>query len=157
MDRAAHSGADPDGMVRESDLLCGFLIWCYERIAPRSRADSAPRPQSAYNMVTAVRRIHRRKNVIMASNSQLSATLKGIAALHVAEHGSESLLPDRKEPIDNSLVRRFLLAPPGTKLGSATLDWNEPVFLCTGALYAVEMGTGFRKAEAVAPEWRGPG
>ena len=29
MDRAAHSGADPDGMVRESDLLCGFLIWCY--------------------------------------------------------------------------------------------------------------------------------
>ena len=151
LDRAAHSGADSAGMDRESDLLCGFLIWCYDLISPRAKADSAPRPQSAYNMVAAVRRVHKRRNVTMVSNSQLSATLKGITAMHIAEHGAESLLPNRKEPIDAALVRMFLSTPNGAKLGSATLDWAAPTFLCTGALYALASGTGFRKAEAALP------
>ena len=52
-------------MDRESDLLCGFLIWCYDLISPRAKTDSAPRPQSAYNIVASVRRVHKRRNVTM--------------------------------------------------------------------------------------------
>ena len=86
MYRAAHSGADSVGMDRESNLIFGFLVWCYELISPRANTDSAPRPQSAYNMVSAVRRVYRRINMPRASNSQLTA-------MHIAEHGAESPLP----------------------------------------------------------------
>ena len=151
LDRQAHSGADPAGFDRESMLLCAFLIWCYDIIQPRSKNDPAPKPQSCYNMVSGVRRIHRRANVDMVSCQQLSAVMKGITAQHIIEHGAESLLPERKEPIGPVLLRALLSLPDGTVLGKKTLNWADPLFLCLGAMFALGGGTGFRKAEVALP------
>jgi hypothetical protein len=117
-DRAAHSGADPAGFDRESRLLCAFLLWCYEIIQPRSKSDAAANPQSAFNMVAAVRRIHRRHNIDMVSCTHLSAVLKGITLHHIQEHGPESIFPNRKQPISPSLTRKIIGTPAGTVLGS---------------------------------------
>ena len=70
---------------------------------------------------------------------------------HVREHGSESLLPERKEPIGPDLTRRLLGTPAGTALGSKCLDWSTPFFLSLGAMIALAAGTGFRKAEVALP------
>ena len=150
-DRAAHSGIDPAGFNRESKLICGYLLWCYQLIQPRSNDAEAPKPQSAFNMVSGVRRIHKRFNIDMVSCRQISATLKGIIIRHIHEHGPESLLPDRKEPMPPSLVRAMLATPDGTPLGSLKLSWKSPLFLSLGTMFAVSMSTGFRKAEVALP------
>jgi hypothetical protein len=150
-DRAAHSGADPAGFDRESRLLCAFLLWCYEVIQPRSKSDAAASPQSAFNMVAAVRRIHKRHGITMVACAHLSAVLKGITIHHIQEHGPESILPNRKHPLSPSLIRKVLGTPAGTVLGSKKLDWSSPLFLCLATMFALGMSTGFRKAEVALP------
>jgi integrase len=152
LDRNAHSGADTAGCERESKLLCAFLIWSYDLITPRSRTSSAPKPSSAYAMVAGVRRVHKRHHIDMVSSGQLSAVLRGITAAHIREHGSESLLPHRKEPLGPPLLRTLLSTPSGTNLGSTVLDWSSPLFLCLGAMFTLGGGTGFRKSEVSLPD-----
>ena len=151
LDRNAHSGADAVGFDRESRLLCSFLVWCYDIIQPRSKSSKAAKPASAYNMVDGVRRVHRRAGIFMVSTKQLTMVLNGITAAHVAEHGSESLLPNRKNPIGPALTRRILATPAGTTLGARTLDWSDTLFLNLGAMFALAQSTGFRKAEVALP------
>jgi len=99
LDRNAHSGADPVGFDRESRLLCAFLICCYETIQPRSSKSKAAKPASAFKRIDGVRSVHRRAGIFMVSTKQLTMVMKGITAEHMKEHGSESLLPERKDPI----------------------------------------------------------
>ena len=151
MDADAHRGDDPIGFDRETRLLSAFLIYCHGIIQPRSNSSAAAKPSSAYNMVAAVRRIHKRRGIIMVSSAQLSAVLKGIMVEHIAEHGYESLLPHRKEPLDAEHVRLFLSTSPGTIFGRETVDWSSPLFLSLASLFTVGISTGIRKAEGATP------
>jgi hypothetical protein len=151
LDRNAHSGADAAGFDRESRLLCAFLIWCYDLIQPRSKSAAAAKPSSAYQMVDGVRRCHRRAGIFMVSTKQLTMIMNGITAAHVAEHGSESLLPQRKDPIGPDLARQLLSTPNGTTLGSKTLNWDDALFMNLGTMFALGVSTGFRKAEVALP------
>jgi hypothetical protein len=151
MDLHAHSGADPIGFDRETRLQCGFLMWCYNLIVPKAKSDSAARPQSAYNMLAGVRRVHRRENMQMVAASRLAAVMKGITAQFIAENGAEALLPNRKEPIEPDLTRKLLTTAEGTVLGAVQLCWDSPLFLCLGAMIALAAGTGFRKAVVALP------
>ena len=63
--RAAHSSTDLAAFLAEKRLLCGFFIWVYGIIKPRSKANPAPKPESAYAMVCGVRRMHRRAGIDM--------------------------------------------------------------------------------------------
>ena len=146
MDVAAHMGLDPIGFDRESRLLCGFLIHSHELIGHGCK------PASAYAMVSAVRRVHRRKNVQMVPSLQLSAVFRGMSLAYIAENGHDSILKDRMEPISPPLLRRIFAVAAGTKLGNKLLDWNDIFFLCLGTSFAVAMSTGFRKAEALLPD-----
>ena len=47
-------------------------------IKPRSKKDTKSNPQSAFNMVMGVRRIHKRYDFTMVSCKQLAAALKSI-------------------------------------------------------------------------------
>jgi hypothetical protein len=151
LDRNAHSGADAAGFDRDSRLLCAFLIWFYDLIQPRSKDSPAAKPSSAYQMVDGVRRCHRRAGIFMVSTKQLTMIMNGITAAHVAEHGSESLLPQRKDPIGPDLARQLLSTPKGTVLGSKRLNWDDALFLNLGAMFALGVSTGFRKAEVALP------
>ena len=62
------------------------------------------------------------------------------------EQGSESLLPERKNPIGPTLCRQLLRTPEGTNLGARKLDRPRPLFLSLGEMLALSGGTGFRKA-----------
>jgi hypothetical protein len=125
MDRAAHSGADAAGFDRESRLLCGFLLWCYNDIQPRSKSDPAPKPESAYAMASGVRHVHRCQNVDMVFCKQLSAVLKGLTKAFVMEHGAEALLPQRREPLGPELLRRLLAGDPATRHGAKLGSGNS--------------------------------
>ena len=139
------------GHQREGRLVCAYLLWCSMVIQPRSNRDAKANPKSAFNMVMAVRRIHKRHDIDMVSCKQLAAVLKSITLRHIREHGPESILPDRKGPLTPSVARKLVSTPSGTKLGSRTLDWSTPLFLSLGTMFAVTMSTGFRKAEVALP------
>jgi hypothetical protein len=156
LDRNAHSGADPAGFDRESRLLCAFLVWCYlDEIKPRSKSSKAAKPASSWKMVDGVRSVHRRAGIYMVSTRQLTSVMKGLTAAHIKEHGSESLLPDRKDPIGPDLCRQLLAtdltALVGTKLSTERRRWDDPLFLSLGAMMALSESTGFRKSEVALP------
>jgi hypothetical protein len=90
----------------------------------------------------------------MVSTAQLSAVMKGVLMEHIAEHGYESLLPGRKEPLDAEHLRALLAIPTGSWLGRTMLDWSSPLFLSLGGLFAVAASTGIRKAEGATPSGR---
>jgi hypothetical protein len=154
LDAAANSGADPVGHFREGRLLMAYMTFCREIIPPRSRSDAQARPASSYNMVAGVRRIQKRHGIKMVTCDQLSALLKGFLMEHIAEHGYESLLAERKEPLDGQHVRDFLNTPEGTKMGRVAVDWSSPLFMSLGALFSVAVSTGIRKAEGATPNGR---
>ena len=81
----------------------------------------------------------------------LRPSLRGLLAHHCETYGFRSLLPHRKEAIDYSLMLQLLATPPGTRLGSLSLDWSAPLFLCLGAAFCLAAFTGCRAAEAMAP------
>ena len=151
LDVNAHSGADAAGADRESRLLCAFLLYCYEIIQPRSSKSKAAKPSSAYQMVDGVRRVHRRAGIFMVSAKRLTMIMNGITAAHIKEHGAESLVVQRKDPLGPSLTRALLNTAHGTVLGSRKLDWSSTLFLNLGAMFALSVGTGFRKAEVALP------
>ena len=81
--------------------------------------------------------------------------MKGLTAAHIKEHGSESLLPDRKDPIGPDLCRQLLTtdlqALAGTTLSTKRRSWDDPLFLSLGAMIALSESTGFRKSEVALP------
>jgi hypothetical protein len=48
----------------------------------------------------------------------------------------------------------FPLFAKGTELGRAVVDWQSPLFMSLGALFAVGFSTGIRKAEDSTPSNR---
>jgi hypothetical protein len=146
-DALANSGADDLGYRRESTLLAGFVVWVYERMMPRRRADMAPRPQSALNVVLAVRRVHKRRDIIMVSSRRVIAVVRVLLRRYVTLHGPEALLPRRKQPLHAGLLRKIRNIAAGTMIGRRPLDWTAPFFVSIWALLAVGLSAGFRKHE----------
>jgi len=117
-------------------------------IQPRSKSDAAARPDSSFAMVHAARRTHKTRNIVMVSCKQLGMIFKGLTARQIAEHGADSLLPDRKGPIDPPLTRRLLQIKA---VGPRAVDWASPLFLSIAVAFTLAGAAGFRKAEAALP------
>ena len=137
---------------RESMLLTGFLLYCKRIIPPRSANSKESKPQSAMNMVHSVVRTHKRLGIEMSPGPLVSRTLTAICKEYVAEHGPESLVPARKEPLGAQHVRAILLLPNGTPCGRTRINWEKPFFLAIRAMLATMLAAGFRKAEASLPD-----
>eukprot|EP00965_Chrysotila_dentata_P127488 4216178-Pleurochrysis_carterae.AAC.1 len=75
---------------------------------PRRSRDAAPRPASGYNVLRQVRRVHLRADREMIKADHLRRAVDGLQQQFVALHGNEALLPRRKLPMSNALVRRLL-------------------------------------------------
>jgi hypothetical protein len=66
----------------------------------------------------------------------------------VLEHGPESLMTHRTEPLSNEMVDWLVLAPSGTTLGDGTtLDLSSLASVSMRACFAVMARTGFRADE----------
>ena len=151
-DRNANSGVDPIGHQREVLLLVNFLIWRYQSMRPRARDAVAPKPQSALAAVMAVRRVRRlQRDIELASTRLIGLALKGLLRDFVHHHGSDALLPSRKQPMTVPLLSSILALPLAWTSDAALFNFR--VMLCT------LLQTGFRKSEVALPngESFGPG
>ena len=144
--------ADPSVADREAVLQSGFLLYLAAVIEPRSKSAPAAKPQSFYNNLLAVRRVHQRANVEFRVAKGASLTLKAQIRAFVRDNGPEALLPARKEPLDAHGVRRILALPKGQPLGGRQLDWGSFFFASIAAVLCTGLAAAFRKAELCLPD-----
>ena len=148
-DTEANAGRSETGRQREAFILAGGLRFIYQRMRPRSHAAPAAQPQSALNVLLAVRRAHRDRGHPMVAMPLVGAVLRGIMRDHRTEHGDDSLEPRRKEPFTPAMLEK-LTSPSldGLDLGAGqTLNWRSPLGVSLFALICTLSECGFRKAE----------
>jgi hypothetical protein len=137
---------------REAILQSGFLIHLVSVIEPRSKSDPAAKPQSLFNNLLAVRRVHQRLMVEFHIMRGTALLLKAQVRAFIQENGPEALLPARKEPLDASQLRQVFHLRRGIAIGGRTLDWESYYFVSYKALLCTGLAAAFRKAELCVPD-----
>ena len=151
--RPAHVFSQLECRDRETILQRQFVVYCVSIIEPRSKKSPAAKPQSSFNMLLAVKRIHKvRFDIPMSIFPGVATALKAITKAYILEHGAEALLPERKEPLDTTHISRILALPEGTIIGSRHLNWNDSYFISIKALLCTGFAGAFRKAELCLPD-----
>ena len=92
---------DADALAREQFLLAAFVIWRYGRMLPRRNAPPQAKPPSVRPYVDTVRNVHTRRGITLAGAPVVSRVIKGLLKPYVRVHGTDALIPTRKEPITN--------------------------------------------------------
>ena len=150
--RNAHEGRDLAGMDDEDKLQTGFILWLVKIVRPRSKRDSAAKPSSLLQNLSAVRRVHVRTwGIVMHKPVRLHLVFRRLLRKFVEANGPEALIPDRKQPAGASLLRRILEVPDGSKLGLWTLSWGSVLGTSLRAMLCLAFAGGFRKAELALP------
>jgi hypothetical protein len=132
---------------REAFLQAIAMLIRYRTMKPRRQSDPAPRPQSAANMVLAVRRVHARAQIPMAPCPTLAIVLRYLTRRYVDLHGPEALLPQQKEPLTVDDRRAIYAIADGTKVGRFTVRWTDPLFVGFRAALDTMCDTGQRKSD----------
>ena len=88
---------------RETALLSGFLLYLADTKPGRGCIGSS-KPQSNFQMVLAVRRIHERIGARMKDLHGVRRVYDSLLKNFVASHGPSAVAPARKEPLDGSLL-----------------------------------------------------
>ena len=140
---------DPDGLAREQFLLAAFVIWRYGRMTPRSHKSPAVKPSSVRPYVDTVRNVHLRRGITLAPAPVVSRVLKGMLKNYVRVHGTDALIPTRKEPIENHHCAAMYAIGRSTpvRVGRHTVSWRTPRCRCFKALLNGLRQTGGRKAD----------
>ena len=144
----ANSGHDAVGAQRERLLQSTFVLRVYRNMKPRNRAHKAAKPQSARGPLDAVRRIHKRNDIRMCDAPSVTLLLRGLLDDYVRLHGTETLIPQRREPLTNEHTERLLSpANEGMKVGRRRINWRQPFWISFAAFLTTLRHSGSRKAD----------
>ena len=132
----------------EETLWAGAVPWIHQRMRSRAGVVGAAKPSSVMNVLRGVRRAHLRQRVDTVSLQAAVRACGGLMRDYIELHGADALLPHRKEPLTNPLIRSLLTLADGTELARGKyLHWSTPRYASLRALYATLAQTGMRKAE----------
>ena len=140
---------DAGALAREQFLLAAFVIWRYGRMLPRSSRSPQAKPSSVRPYVDTVRNVHARRGITLAAAPVVSRVIKGLLKTYVRVHGTDALIPTRKEPITNRHCAAIYDIGRGApvRVGRHTVSWRLPRFKCFKALLNGLRQTGSRKAD----------
>jgi len=144
-DIRANAGLDVVGGHREAILLSGFLMHMASTVPSRGGKGHC-KPQTALDLVLAIKRIHKRLGAPMGILPEVRGTFQGIIKRYVAIHGTDALQAKRKEPMTDAILSR-ILALGGVSIGRRTLDWSDLFFVVFKAILCAGLSSGMRKAE----------
>ena len=143
---------DPAGIEREAILQSGFLLYLATVVLPRSRSAPAAKPQSLFDNLLAVRRVHQRLLIDFRIQRGAASMLKAQVRAFVKANGPCALIPARKEPLDAPRLRAILSLPNGLRIAGRVLDWDSYFFKTFRALLCTGLAAAFRKAELCLPD-----
>ena len=155
LDLRANNGTDVLGAQREAFLLCAALMWIHSRMRPRTRRARelgiAAKPQSALNVLIAVRRVHARAGFPMVSATRLSYTLKALQAKFARLYGPEALQPKRRNPFPPGLLSQIFELDEGAVVpglaGVPPFSWRSPLWASVMSAFAYGRFAGGRRAD----------
>jgi hypothetical protein len=153
-DVASNAGLDSLGFRREVMLKAIALVVMYSEMAPRSRTDPAPKPESAVNKLLAVNRAHRSNGYPQVSLDYVKLVARGMLRRFARAHGALALSVHRKKPLTNDLIAGMLATPNGAARGSLRVDRSEHFWVAMFAVHETAAETGGRKgdfARALSP------
>ena len=130
--------------------------WLALRVPNRAGVPGMAKPSSIMAILRGVKRAHKRHNIDTVPLAAAVRRCDGILREYVELHGPEALVPRRKEPLTNEIIRRLLYMPHGTALPTRhtprrCVDWGDPEFSSLRALFSTLAQTGMRKAEVSLP------
>jgi len=139
---------DRVGFLREVVLLVNALVFFMKTRKPRSKRDKVIQPQSAMNILLGANRILKQHFLSFIPLKALKLPLRGLMRKFIKDFGPTSLVPKRREPMTNGMIRSLSSLPVGFDLGP--LKAHDPTSLAGKswrAAVAVISSSGFRKAE----------
>jgi integrase len=134
----------PAAVRREAFLMAMAMLHIYRRMRPRSNSDPAPKPSSAMKILSHIKRAHLRRGLPFSSLSLASMAMKGLLREYTEVHGSEFLIPNRKEPYSHEEVKQMLTLEA---LQGEPIDAQSEFWVSWRALVSLLYQSGFRKAE----------
>lgn len=150
-DMAANMGTDPVGYRRELLVPALAFLKMYAKMKPRSKRDPAPNPRSCLLKLYAVGREHKKRGFTMAPFTLAVKVMAGMLHHYVITHGTDSLMPHRKNPLTNEMIQAMLDVPDGTRsVGKGPrmrVDWQSDFWLGVCATISTLAETGMRKAD----------
>ena len=134
--------------MREVVLLVNALVYFMRTRKPRSNADLVIKPQSAMNILLGANRVMRASYSSFIPLKALKLPLRGLMRRFVQRFGPASLVPKRREPFTNGMIKALTSLPDACVLGSlGCVRSGSLLSLCWRAAVALAVSTGFRKAE----------
>ena len=132
----------------EETLWAGAVPWIHKRMKSRAGIVGAAKPSSVMNVLRGVRRAHLRQRVDTVALQAAVRACGGLMRDYIELHGADALMPHRKEPLTNPLIRGLLTLANGTELARGKyLYWASPRYASLRAMFATLAQTGMRKAE----------
>ena len=142
----AATGTDVEAQNGDVNLLCFALILIMTIMQPRKRSSPAAQPQSGFQVLLAVARVHKLLGVIMVPLKFVRLTLRGMLQRFVRVHGHDALVPDRKWPMSHRILV-LLLRLSTVRFGGSVWTADSLLGVSTVAMVCLLYSSGFRKAE----------
>jgi len=137
--------SDRRSYLREIVLLINALTYFMKTHKPRS---SVIKPQSAMNILLGANRVLRQNFSAFIPLGALKLPLKGIMRQFLQRFGPKSLVPKRREPFTNGMIRTLVSLPANLNLGAiGQLSDSAMLQLSWNAAVSVAASAGFRKSE----------
>ena len=149
-DMAANAGVDPVGYRRELLVPALAFLMLYAEASPRSSKDPAVNPRSIMNGLYGVGRMHKKRGYQMAPFTLATRVMVGMLRKYVRDYGTESLSPERKQPLTNAIITGMLRTPHGARRKGSKLpavDWDSDFWVAVAATLETLAETGMRKAD----------
>ena len=125
-----------------------YVLWTlYNDMKPRSKADPAAKPSSAYQVFLGAKRVHERQGYTLMDGEMVPKVMKALTKQYIKKFGYRALVKKRKEPLTNSMIQKFMMMPEGTQLGCVTVRKSSRGYMSWRCLNATAANTGFRKDE----------
>ena len=150
-DVAANSGLDPVGHRRELIVIALGLLIMYANMSPRCKGDPAANPRSALAKLYGVAREHKKRGFRMAPFTVAMQVVNGMMQKFVDDHGADSLIPSRKNPLTNAMIDGMLSTIDGTVGSGLKVRWSLYFWVAVFATFAVLAETGMRKGDVSKP------
>ena len=146
-DMAANSGQDAEGHQEEVFLLASAMLSYYEHMHPRRKSDPAADPRSAKKYIESIARTHLTFGIRMVSLDVVSLACKGMCRDYIDKYGVETLVPERKLPFTDGIVRDMFSVQNGTEHAGLVVDWGDYFWTAVKACFETLLEEGSRKDE----------
>ena len=144
---AANTGADPDGYQEEVFLCVSAMMHFYDQMHPRRRTDPAANPGSAKKVIEGVARRHVVRGIKMVPMTVVNLAVKGMCREYIEQYGVDTLVPERKLPFTDAIMRDIFRTPEGSRRGALTVRWSDYHWIAVRACFATLAEEGSRKDE----------